>query len=180
MQIIHALLKEEADPVTDVFSSPRAKFLNLIHMLFQKRYGANQHRSVSAQVFWVSINNLSFIIIAAVWLSLFQLLLIVVCCLKCRKLFSPNVEAQNKIKASIKNIVTTKMTYFILEKDANATNFLYTILYPFLGALVRLIWSGIFNYFNSTSSQYSNVHVHSSNLEQNQVPSPETTDNTHQ
>lgn len=47
MRKMHALLKEEADPVTDMFSSPRAKFSNLLHM-FQKRYDANRHRSVSA------------------------------------------------------------------------------------------------------------------------------------
>lgn len=80
----------------------------------------------------------------------------------------------------MKNIITTKMTHFNLEKSSHGRKFLYTILHPFLDGPVHLFWSDFLNYFSSTSSQYSNVHVHSPSLEQNQVPSPERTDNTHQ
>lgn len=50
---------------------------------------------------------------------------------------------------------------------------------PFPGALEYLIIFFFLNYFSSTNSQYSNVHVHFPNLEQNQVPSPEPTDINH-
>lgn len=54
-------------------------------------------------------------------------------------IFLPSVKGENEIKASMKNIITTKMTCFILGKNSNGGNFLYTILHPFLDGL---FWSG--------------------------------------
>lgn len=50
-QHTHTFLKEEADPVTDKFLSPRVKFLKLLPILLQKGYCINQHRSVPEDFF---------------------------------------------------------------------------------------------------------------------------------
>lgn len=116
---------------------------------------------------WVSINNLSFIIIAVVWLSLFQLLRIAVWCFKRLKLCLLNVEAQNKINTSIKNIATTKITHILCwEKkkkktpNTDAGNFLHTILQPIIHILVFQNTQFFKKkYFSSLSSWYNNVHT---------------------